>query len=53
MMPYFFLLMVSDTTATVKGDDKALHSENTVWTSKHARVVCGRTLKLWQNVNIF
>jgi len=32
MMSYFFLLMVSDTTATVKGDDKALHTENTVWT---------------------
>ena len=31
--------MVTDTTATHKGEDKALHTENTVWTSKHARLV--------------
>ena len=31
--------MVTDTTATHKGEDKALHTENTVWTSKHARIV--------------
>ena len=29
--------MVTERTATLKGEDKALHTENTVWTSKHAR----------------
>ena len=32
-----FLGMATDTTATLKGEDKALHPERTVWTSKHAR----------------
>ena len=32
-----FLGMATDTTATLKGEDKALHTERTVWTSKHAR----------------
>ena len=29
--------MVTDTTATLKGEDKALHTEKAVWMSKHAR----------------
>ena len=29
--------MVTDTTATQKGEDKALHTEKTVWTSERAR----------------
>ena len=37
MFSYTFLGMVTDTTATLKGEDKALHTEKTVWTSKHAR----------------
>ena len=36
---YTFLSIVTDTTATLKGEDKARHTENTVWTSKHARLV--------------
>ena len=45
MMSYFFLSIASDTTATVKGDDRALHTENTVWTSKRARVVLHSRIK--------
>ena len=30
---------VTETTATMKGEEKALHTENTAWTSKHARLV--------------
>ena len=37
MFSYTFLGMVTDTTAALKGEDKALHTEKTVWTSKHAR----------------
>ena len=45
MLPYTFLLTVSDTTLTLKGDDKALHTESTVWTSKHARLVLQSRVK--------
>ena len=45
MFSYTFLLMVSDTTATLKGEDKALHTESTVWTSKHARLVLHSRIK--------
>ena len=39
MMPYSFLSRASETTATMKDKlDKALHTELTVWTSKHARL---------------
>ena len=39
MFSYYFLSVVEETTATLKGEEKALHTENTVWTSKHARLV--------------
>ena len=37
MFAYTFLGMVTETTATLNGEDKALHTENTAWTSKHPR----------------
>ena len=46
MMPYSFLSRASETTATMKDKlDKALHTELTVWTSKHARLAFHSRIK--------
>ena len=46
MMTYSFLSRASETTATMKDKpDKALHTELTVWTSKHARLVFHSRIK--------
>ena len=46
MIPYSFLSRASETTATMKDkSDKALHTELTVWTSKHARLVLHSRIK--------
>ena len=37
MTAYYLLGMVTETTAIMKGEEKALHTESTIWTSKHAR----------------
>ena len=37
MFSYTFLMMVTETTATHKGEDKAHHTEKAAWTSKRAR----------------
>ena len=46
MMSYSFLSRASETTATMKDKfDKALHTELTVWTSKHARLAFHSRIK--------